>query len=1618
MTDQSLDITVSNPTVVVTPAQNNAVTINANDATVVVAESANQLTLSPSGIQTVEVYDPTQGLKFTTNPNNPFLSTATCNATVGNVVSIAGFCAITLRWTTTGDSAHVNIYRATSTNFAHAEIVGDSDEEAHTDTVEPGVAYTYWFEAVDYNGTTGPLSLPHSVTSGNNATGFVEALGNLTAAHLSPELTNLLNQIIGDSADEQAALRDGAISEQVIYIDTQYGQLLQFVNQYRAEMNTADSSSLAQLETQTTFFATQTSALAQQLSTLSASVVTDIAAANAAITQEQTTRASEIEAVALTVTTLDSTLSTDLSAADARISSEAGTRANAVEAVANEVTQLETDFQTDLTSTRSLVTQEANTRSAENLALAETVTQLTADLSTTETSVNASLTNQNSALAMLDSAVASTQQSLVANYDTLHAGITSEAAVRASESAASAGRLDTLEAGDSTTGSVAWATNNTLVTANSYADDIASDAAQSLSESVDAFGSQLNNLRIQARQGNNLLDMSVWVPQSIDDHLTGVNGGEWILNGLPSENTLLLHSEGPSGHSDVVWQAKSINGFADGGWNTGSFDVDSSKTYRAVVWIKKMDTNNGTTYFGCMGNTQNSLSGAPNFNPYFFSGDVPELNKWYLLVGILHGASYDGGYSGVSGVYDPTTGEKIVDCREFIMASNTTTQSHRSYLYSTTSPDVVQYFAYPRFEAVDGNEPTLGALMSTSDFVNTVSVTKRSVDGILGEYAVRIDDNGRVAGFGLINGAGTSDFDIVADKFSIANPDTPTVKDLYYDGAANTMKFRGQLILSNGADSTYTVSDLSDIQAQDGDTIHVEFQYSANGTTWHSEVATGDTYIRTRTVTNEVAGDWGNATNLQGVAGYTPVKGADYYDGTGRYISYIFKTGTTQPTTPTTGSYTGTSEVVPTGWQDDPYAEPDNLTYVSKRTYTQQLEDGVAGSTWSASVWSAPSKFYEKGAAGDSYTGTTEYYRLTNSTSAPSIPATAPGLWSTSPQTPTSDNRYLWNYNKNSRTIGADINSPATLVTQYVEDGKGISSITEQYQRSSSNTAVPAAWGTYLQALPLSDAEPYLWNKTTTAYTDGSTTFTATIIAIKGFDADALTVTSTSTSDGVTTVTFSDNTSITVDDGAPGTTSGVKVIYASDPAGTGASFTQGSLKYVNYYEWTGSVPTVVPAGLTYTLFIGEDGDNAGVTPIYADDAAGTNASLTDSSKDYVNFYEWTGAAPLTPPTTPPLTYVKFVGDPGADSTVPGISGAGFYRYGSSSGNWPGNSTANNRLESAAGRPPVQDDVLTIYKSSDHTVSNTKRYNGSTWVTAALLIDGDMIATGTIRGDRVVAGSLSVSMAEVTGTLTAAHVSSITVTGDMFEANVSITSPNIYGANINGGTITGVLVLSGAVALLTDHGNPHYGYDSGVSSNVSGSGTSGITSAQLNIRPFNFHQTEPPVPHVKNPASNLWRYRRAYVTPEVSGSVDLTHIGGLINANGNANIRHCQIQIAIKQSPYGGITSVATFDIRSFHSGDDATKTVVLTAYTGYYNYSLSYQYRTENGSDGFTTFSYHRIETQTLTFTATPRAEGVSFNDNTSAGYYAEVQVLNVDGNFCSVGARTIRIQDTADNAY
>lgn len=55
----------------------------------------------------------------------------------------------------------------------------------------------------------------------------------------------------------------------------------------------------------------------------------------------------------------------------------------------------------------------------------------------------------------------------------------------------------------------------------------------------------------------------------------------------------------------------------------------------------------------------------------------------------------------------------------------------------------------------------------------TVESAMQSVDGILGEYTIKIDANGVVAGIGLINGPQGSEFGVRAGKFYIVDPAAP-----------------------------------------------------------------------------------------------------------------------------------------------------------------------------------------------------------------------------------------------------------------------------------------------------------------------------------------------------------------------------------------------------------------------------------------------------------------------------------------------------------------------------------------------------------------------------------------------------------------------------------------------------------------------------------------------------------------------------------------------------------------------------------------------------------------------------------------------------------------------------
>lgn len=206
----------------------------------------------------------------------------------------------------------------------------------------------------------------------------------------------------------------------------------------------------------------------------------------------------------------------------------------------------------------------------------------------------------------------------------------------------------------------------------------------------------------------NLLNTSTWTVGC-----GSVSG--FSQNGATLENCREL-GENHVGDEVVLWKAipDSANN-ADGGWNSSYYNINHSKSHRFSVWIKKTNSNNGRTYFGCRKyNNILRLNGSVNNNPYFWSGDLPKLNRWYLLVGYVHKSSYTSTIN-LGRIYDGVTGKEVASITDFKFKSTATNISHRSYLYYDTNTSDRQYFWNPRIDPITGNEPTISELLQINE---------------------------------------------------------------------------------------------------------------------------------------------------------------------------------------------------------------------------------------------------------------------------------------------------------------------------------------------------------------------------------------------------------------------------------------------------------------------------------------------------------------------------------------------------------------------------------------------------------------------------------------------------------------------------------------------------------------------------------------------------------------------------------------------------------------------------------------------------------------------------------------------------------------------------------------
>ena len=150
------------------------------------------------------------------------------------------------------------------------------------------------------------------------------------------------------------------------------------------------------------------------------------------------------------------------------------------------------------------------------------------------------------------------------------------------------------------------------------------------------------------------------------------------------------------------------------------------------------------------------------------------------------------------------------------------------------------------------------------------------------------------------------------------------------------------------------------------------------------------------------------------------------------------------------------------------------------------------------SITTSPIMIGYSGVDGKSITGVINYYLA--STNGSGIVKDG-NTWYTDPSKTNwnTTNKYLWNYEEITYSIGDSSNTTPCIIGTYAADGKGISSITEEYAISAkAEEPAESEWNSkYLQP---TDDKPFVWNKQTINYTTGDPTVTSRIVCVKGID--------------------------------------------------------------------------------------------------------------------------------------------------------------------------------------------------------------------------------------------------------------------------------------------------------------------------------------------------------------------------------------------------------------------------------------------------------------------------------------------------------------------------------------
>lgn len=288
-----------------------------------------------------------------------------------------------------------------------------------------------------------------------------------------------------------------------------------------------------------------------------------------------------------------------------------------------------------------------------------------------------------------------------------------------------------------------------------------------------------NNIFAQSNPLNVITEDSVIVNSRL---------GDWVAYPNVGINRLQRWIN-PYGSKTLLWEAFGGDSQGGGGgaeivYPNGNGYFDQRKSYRFSVWVKHNGTMGsgqptGVSYAGPRGTFLNQSNGTATTNPYFYTSNMGSMSpfKWYLYVGVVHSVDTENGWnSGMTGVYDGETGQKLNSGAEFRFPPAGGNQiGFRYYRFYASDTTKTTHFFDPRVEALDGSQTSLTALIGRMP---------ESKPGV-GFFSVAVSN---------YNGTWPSDAQADAHFMSVAKrrPEVNDVLTLYNPQAPNTSSTRSK----------------------------------------------------------------------------------------------------------------------------------------------------------------------------------------------------------------------------------------------------------------------------------------------------------------------------------------------------------------------------------------------------------------------------------------------------------------------------------------------------------------------------------------------------------------------------------------------------------------------------------------------------------------------------------------------------------------------------------------------------------------------------------------------------------------------------------------------------------